>query len=140
MRNRIPLTGTAPLLAGLTASAVIADPADQLATEMMAVIQIEAGHQERGQTIQSLVDCLRDWNLGDGRPPNDVVIRGTGADTFSVQTDLRSRSYFHFQALQERGELVAVLVEIEFPRDGKAYQHVIDIESKRAVMQAVCPG
>jgi hypothetical protein len=138
MTRMLALIEAALLLVGPQASA--ASPADQLALEMTAVIQMDADHRERGQTVRSLVKCLQDWSPGDGRPPNAVSIQGTGADTFTVHTNLRSPSYFHFRVLRDRGERVAVLVEIEFLRVGKGYQHVVDIETKRAVMKAVCPS
>jgi hypothetical protein len=140
MTGRFFPLSMAILLAGPQASAAAADPVDQLTSEMTAFIEIEAGHRERGQTVQSLVECLRDWNPGDGRRLNDVVIRRTGDGTFTVQANLRSSSYFIFQALRERGELVAVLVRVEYLRGSRGYQQVTDSVTKRAVMQSVCPG
>jgi hypothetical protein len=131
---------TAILLTGFQVSAATTDLTASLASEMTAPIQMEAGHWERGQTIQSLIKCLQEWTPGDGRPLNDVVIRRTGGDSFIVQTNLRSPSYFHFLELQERGVLVAVLVQVEYLKEGKGYQHATDSETKRIVMQSICPS
>ena len=104
-----------------------------------AQIQMGAGRPESGQTVEALIGCLRSWNPGDRKAPNEVAIARLNNDTFTVAAMLRSRSVFHFQVAREAGRLVAVLQRVEYLIvDRGAYQQLTDIESKRAVLRSTC--
>jgi hypothetical protein len=104
-----------------------------------ATIQMDPGRPEAGQTVEMLIGCLRSWNPGDRKAPNDVEIGRLNDDTFTVAAILRSRSVFHFQVAREAGKLVALLRRVEYVVPNRdAYQQLTDTESKRAVLRSTC--
>ena len=99
----------------------------------------EVSWDEAGQTVDAFISCLKYWNPGDRRQPNEVEIKRLGDDTFTVSAVLRSRSIFHFQVERESGYLVAVLRRVEYSLvTNAAYQQLTDAESKRAVVRGAC--
>jgi hypothetical protein len=105
----------------------------------LAMIQMEAGKPEAGQTVDALIGCLRYWNPGDRRAPNEVEIARLKDDTFTVSAVLRSRAIFHFQVVREYGYLVALLQRVEYSLvTNAAYQQLTDAESKRVVLRGAC--
>jgi hypothetical protein len=105
----------------------------------VAMVQMEAGKPEAGQTVDALIGCLRYWNSGDRHAPNEVEIARLKDDTFTVSAVLRSRAFFHFQVVREHGFLVAVLQRVEYALvTNAAYQQLTDAESKRAVLRGAC--
>ncbi len=106
-----------------------------------AMIQMKAGEPEAGQTVEALISCLRYWNPGDRKRPNEVDIARLKEDTFTVSAVLRSRAIFHFQVVREQGYPVAVLQRVEYTLVERAgYQQLTDTESKRAVVTSICSG
>jgi hypothetical protein len=105
----------------------------------LAMIQMAATTPEAGQTVDALISCLRYWNPGDRRAPNQVEITRLKHDTFTVSAVLRSRAIFHFQVVREYGYLVALLQRVEYALvTNAAYQQLTDAESKRAVLRGAC--
>ncbi|MBI3517299.1 MAG: hypothetical protein HY060_24965 [Proteobacteria bacterium] len=135
MTLRIALAATL-----LIAFTHFAQAARFIETELRAaVIQMTAGRPEAGQTVEALIGCLRSWNPGDRKSPNNVEIARLNDDTFAVVTVLRSRSVFHFQVAREAGQLVALLQRVEYLIVNRgAYQQLTDAESKRAVLRSTC--
>jgi hypothetical protein len=108
----------------------------------VATIRMDADTPEAGptgSTVDSLISCLRDWNPGDRKKPNEVVIKRLNSDTFEVSAVLRSRAIFHFQLARASGDVVALLRRVEYSLvTHGAYQQLTDAESKRAVLRSVC--
>ncbi len=120
--------------AGLARAAVFGE-----AELRSAAIQVDPGRAEGGQTVESLIGCLRSWNPGDRKSPNEVELARLNDDTFTVAATLRSRSVFHFQVAREAGRLVALLRRVEYVVPNRAaYQQLTDTESKRAVLRSAC--
>lgn len=104
-----------------------------------ATIQMEAGKSEGGQTVNALISCLKAWNPGDRRQPNDVEITRLKDDSFTVAAMLRSRSVFQFQVVREHGYPVALLQRVQYALVANAApEQMTDAESKRAVLRGVC--
>ena len=136
MTFRIALA--AALLAASAGSAVAATKYSENDLRI-AMIQMDAGKAEAGQTVDAFISCLKHWNPGDRRQPNEVEIKRLGEDTFTVSAVLRSRSIFHFQIQRESGYLVALLRRVEYSLvTNAAYQQLTDAESKRAVVRGAC--
>ncbi|MBI3517305.1 MAG: hypothetical protein HY060_24995 [Proteobacteria bacterium] len=136
MKLRIALAATI-----LVASAGLALAAQRFSENdlRIAMIQMDTGKPEAGQTVDALISCLKYWNPGDRRQPNEVEIGRLKDDTFTVSAVLRSRAIFHFQVAREQGFLVALLQRVEYSLvTNAAYQQLTDAESKRAVLRGAC--
>jgi hypothetical protein len=129
----------------LAVALLVASPSLALAARFnendlrIAMIQMDAQKPEAGQTVDALIGCLKTWNPGDRRQPNEVEIKRLNEDTFTVSAVLRSRAIFHFQVARESGYLVALLRRVEYSLvTNAAYQQLTDAESKRAVLRGAC--
>lgn len=104
-----------------------------------ALIQMDAGQPEHGQTVDQFIQCLQIWNPGDRKERNVVKIARLGADLFTVSAVLRSRSIFHFQVAREHGYAVALLRRVEYQVTSRGgYQQITDAETKRVLLSAAC--
>lgn len=137
LRNFLAATAVVAIAAGTPG---VADAKRASENQLRASsIQVDAGAYERGQTVEQLIHCLKYWNPGDRRPPNEVNIKRVNDDTFTISAVLRSRSIFHFQVAQERGEPVALLRRVEYQElTHNAFQQITDSETKRVLLQSVC--
>ncbi len=138
MRLRLALAATL-----LLATADLAHAARYGENDLrVATIRLDADTPESGptgSTVDSFISCLRYWNPGDRKKPNEVAIKRLSDDTFEVSALLRSRAIFHFQVARSSGDLVALLRRVEYSLASHgAYQQLTDTETKREVLRSVC--
>jgi hypothetical protein len=103
-----------------------------------AAIEMEPGKPADGQRVQSLLNCLKNWQVPGTIQDNKVMIERNGPEGFTVRATLRGPTLFHFDVRQEQGNTVALLNRIEYQRPGEMFDSIRDAESKRAVLRSVC--